>query len=202
MGCVSWRNFSSPIAQSWLTCWNVQQTSVGSKADFPQRGKVVQPFADLEVEGIVKGGFGAQRTSFFVILLDATPFVIQMQGRGHAFGQDPRKKPPWCAFRDATLEDQLHVVGAPDVQVLANHFFKEDAPREGPVQHLGQRELCLQNGEFVAVAGGPVLGGEGMRQMGKPFSQQRVDLFGGQVVANRLQPLGIGAERMPLSSAS
>ena len=50
---------------------DVQKTSVGLKADLPQSGQVFQPFANVEVTGIVDGGFGAQSTTFFMILLDA-----------------------------------------------------------------------------------------------------------------------------------
>lgn len=50
---------------------DVQQTSVGLKTDEPQSGQVFQPFANVEVTGIVDGGFGAQSTTFFMVLLDA-----------------------------------------------------------------------------------------------------------------------------------
>jgi len=37
---------------------DVEQTSVGGKADLPQRGQVGQPFPDPEVAGVVDGGLG------------------------------------------------------------------------------------------------------------------------------------------------
>jgi hypothetical protein len=37
---------------------DVEQTSVGLEADLPECGKVVKPFADLEVAGVVDGGLG------------------------------------------------------------------------------------------------------------------------------------------------
>jgi len=37
---------------------DVQQASVGGKADLPQGGQIGQPFADGEVVGVVDGGFG------------------------------------------------------------------------------------------------------------------------------------------------
>jgi hypothetical protein len=48
---------------------DVQQTSVGLKADRPQRGQVMQPFADVEVPGVVDGRLGAQGRP--MVLLDA-----------------------------------------------------------------------------------------------------------------------------------
>ncbi len=38
---------------------DVQETSVGFKADLPQSGQVLQPLADVEVACVVDGGFGA-----------------------------------------------------------------------------------------------------------------------------------------------
>ena len=49
---------------------DVQKTSVGLKADLPQSGQVLQPFADMKVTGIVDGGFGADEKTGFVVLLD------------------------------------------------------------------------------------------------------------------------------------
>jgi len=39
---------------------DVQETSIGLKADLPKRGKVLQSFADSEVTGIVDGRFSTQ----------------------------------------------------------------------------------------------------------------------------------------------
>jgi len=46
---------------------DVQQTSVGLKADEPQGGQVLQPFAEVEGAGIVDRSFGAQGTTFLMI---------------------------------------------------------------------------------------------------------------------------------------
>ena len=45
----------------------------------------------------------------------------------------------------------------------------------GPVEHLSQRELGLEDGHVVPVARLAVLGFEGMRQTAKPLAQQPVD---------------------------
>jgi hypothetical protein len=39
---------------------DVKQTSIGVEADLPQGGQVEQPFADVEVTGVVDGGLGSQ----------------------------------------------------------------------------------------------------------------------------------------------
>lgn len=40
---------------------DVEKTSVGGKADLPQRGEVHQPSADAEVTAVIDGGFRSQR---------------------------------------------------------------------------------------------------------------------------------------------
>jgi hypothetical protein len=49
---------------------------------------------------------------------------------------------------------------------------EEDALRHRLVKHLGARELGLQDGEVVAIAGGAVAGRKRMPQALEPFAQQ------------------------------
>jgi hypothetical protein len=44
------------------------------------------------------------------------------------------------------------------------------------VEHLGQRELGLQDRELVAIAGGAIAWGKRMRQASQPFAQQSINL--------------------------
>jgi hypothetical protein len=71
----------------------------------------------------------------------------------------PRGRAPPFADQ-AAVEDQTDLVGAADVQVVADDLFEEDPPRHGPVQHLGQGELSLQDRYVVPVPGVTVLAGE------------------------------------------
>ena len=57
---------------------------------------------------------------------------------------------------DAPVEDQLDLVRAADVEVVADHLLEEDPPGDRRVEHLGQGELGLQDRQVVAVAGGLV----------------------------------------------
>jgi hypothetical protein len=59
--------------------FDLKQTAVGLKADFPQCGQVAQVLADIKVAGVVDGGFGPQSAAFFVVLLDARSFVVNME---------------------------------------------------------------------------------------------------------------------------
>src|SRR5436190_16704130 len=73
--------------------FDVQQTSVGGEADLPHRGEVRQPFAQVEVAGVVDGGFGAQRAALFVVLLDGGVLVVHVQAGCHPGGDDPGAEP-------------------------------------------------------------------------------------------------------------
>jgi len=59
---------------------------------------------------------------------------------------------------------RLTLSGAPGVEVVPDDLFEEHPPRDRVVQHLGQGTLRLQHGNVVAVTGGPVGGGERVRQ--------------------------------------
>ena len=48
---------------------------------------------------------------------------------------------------DAAVEDQLHLVGAADVEVLADDLLEEDAAGDRAVEDLGEGELGLQDGQ-------------------------------------------------------
>ena len=91
------------------------------------------------------------------------------------------------AAHQPPVEDQRDLVGAADVEVVADDLLEEDPPGHRLVQHLGQGELGLQDRDVVAVAGGPVGGAERVRQDGQPLAQQRVDLLGSELVADGLQ---------------
>src|SRR5258705_12069565 len=88
---------------------------------------------------------------------------------------------------------KLDLLGAAEIEVLADHLFKEQAAVHGAVKHLCGRELRLQDREVIAVAGLAVGRCEGMRQQPQPFAQQGIDPGGGEAVADRLQTLGLGA---------
>src|SRR5262249_41407303 len=89
-----------------------------------------------------------------------------------SFGQHPRAKPPWPSSGHASVEDQLHLVGASQIQVLADDLLEKDASGQGPVENLRQGELCLQDGHVVAVASLAILGRERVGQPCQPLAQQ------------------------------
>ena len=105
---------------------------------------------DAEVVRVVDRGFRAQGATFLEILLDSRLLVLKVQRVVHARRQHPRAEAARRALADAPLEDQLHPVGPPGVEVLAQHFLEEHAAPLRAVEDLGQRELGLQHRHLVA----------------------------------------------------
>ena len=115
-----------------------EQPAVGAEADLAQFRQVVQSLADAEVVGVVDGGFGAQSALFLVILLDPGVLVIDVQGRGDVLGDDAGAEPSRGAAGDPAIEDQLDLVGAAEIEVLADHLFEEQPAMHRAIEHLGQ----------------------------------------------------------------
>ena len=127
-----------------------------------------------------------------MVLLDLGFLVLDVQ-RGHdALGQHAGAEAPGRAARDAPIEDQLHLIGTAEVEILADDLFEETAAGQRPIEDLGQRELGLQDRELIPIAGGAVRRGEGMRESAQPFAKDGVDLGGVQRVGD---PLHAGRAR-------
>jgi hypothetical protein len=106
--------------------------------------EIVEPLADTEVSGVVDGGLCAEGLALFVVLLDLGSLVVDVQRRGDAFSDHPGAEASRRAFGDAPFEDERHLVGTADVEVVADHLLEEDPSREGAVEHLGEGELGLR----------------------------------------------------------
>ena len=61
-------------------------------------GRLVQAFADSKIVGVVDCGLGTQRAIFFMTLLDAGVFVIDVQGGSDVLRDDAGAKV--CASGD------------------------------------------------------------------------------------------------------
>ena len=132
--------------------FDAQQASVGGKADLPQGGEIVKSPTDLEVVGVVDRGFGPERLVFFVVLLDAGFFVVDVERGDDAFGQNPRAEYARGLPRDAAIENELHLIGPAEVEILAHDFFEQMAARARPIENLGQGEFGLEDRELIAIA--------------------------------------------------
>src|SRR5260370_1237276 len=134
-----------------------QQAPVGGVADLPQGGQIGQPFAEVEVHGVVDGGLGAQGPSFLVVLLDLGVLVVDVQAGGdpvgdHAGGEGAGGA-VFAAAVDGSAEDQADAVGSAQVEVVTDDLLEEDPPGDGLVEHLGEGEFGLQDRDVVAGAG-------------------------------------------------
>ena len=152
--------------------------------------------------GIVDRRLGPQGAALLMILLDPRTLVVDVQRRCYPLGDHAGAEPTRRLLGDPPLEDQLHVIGPADVEVLADHFLEEDAAGGGTVEDLGQGELSLKDRNVVAIAGCSILGREGVRDARQPLPEQRVDLVGRESIAELLQSSGIVQLRTPLSRAS
>src|SRR6266478_6573905 len=101
-----------------------EHTPVGLKSDVAKRRQVVETLSDVEVAGVVDGGLGAERLAFFVILLNARAFVVDVQRRDHAVGDHARAEGSGRGFGDAAVEDQLHLLGPSQIEILADVLRK------------------------------------------------------------------------------
>ena len=106
----------------------------------------------------------SKRLQQLVVLLDTGLLVVDVQGRHDAVCNDAGTKPAWCAAGQLAVEYQAHLARPADIEVLADHLFEEDASRYRLVEHLGERELSLQDRKLVAIARGAIAWRERMRQ--------------------------------------
>ena len=115
--------------------------------------------------GIVDRRLGPQGAALLMILLDPRTLVVDVQRRCYPLGDHAGAEPTRRLLGDPPLEDQLHVIGPADVEVLADHFLEEDAAGGGAVEDFGQGELSLKDRNVVAIAGCSILGREGVRDV-------------------------------------
>ncbi len=90
-------------------------------------------------------------------------------------------------FADLPVEDDLHVVGPADVEVVCGQRFEECAgmPRGGEGDGLG--DLDLAHGDVPPVAGIAVGAGERERQACPPAIGEHPDLAGAEPITDLLQ---------------
>ena len=113
--------------------------------------------------------------------------VVDIERGRDALGDHAGAKAAWRLLGHPPLEDELDLIGTAEVEVLANDLVEEDPTGHGPVEHLREAELGLQDRELVAVAGAAIAGRKGMRQARQPLPQQGLDLGRRQPIGQRLQ---------------
>ena len=142
------------------------------------------------------------RPSFFEVLLDLGFLVEQVEVGAGAIRDDLGAEGPGglelAALADGPAEDDVHLVRAADVEVVADQLLEEDPPGDRPVQGHGRGEFDLLDRQLPAVVGVLVLAGKRLRQPSQPLAGEPVDLLVGQPVADPLDRgrVADGAERV------
>src|SRR2546427_1938602 len=94
---------------------------------------------------------------------------------------------------DLARENQLHPVGPPQVEVVADDFFEKLPTGQRPIHDLGEAELHLPDAQSVTVAGLAVSRAQGQRQAVQPLVQEGLDVLGTQLLGQSLKPLRVVA---------
>src|SRR5450756_687938 len=171
---------------------DVEQTSIGCEAYGAELIEIFDASTDFEVASVINGGFGSECLAFLVVLLDPVLFVVDVQRRDNTMGNHPGAESAGRVAHDSAVEHEAHLAWPANVKVLPDDLLEEDAPGNRPIENLGERELCLQNRDVVAIACGAVARREWMRQAAKPLAQELIDLGGRQAIAEPLRQLGVG----------
>ena len=162
----------------------------------------VQRPADAEVARVVDGGLGSERTSLLEILLDLAVLVVRLQLRLHAVVNDAGAEPTWGAAGDLATEHDLHVVGTPERELVAERELKPVADVVRTREHAGVGEFHLPDREAIAVAALAILSSQRRGQPGLPILPEPLDVAPTQGGAYPASASASWTERNPLSSAS
>ena len=77
---------------------DLQEATVGRKADLPKSRQVPQAFPNIEILGVVDGRLGAECLTFLVVLLDAGTFIVDVQRGNETIGNDAGSKTALCGL--------------------------------------------------------------------------------------------------------
>ena len=96
---------------------------------------------------------------------------VDMSGED-ASAERPLTAPPG----KAAVEEELHPLGAAEVEVVADHLLEELAAVQRAIEDLSAADLELENGELVAVPGSAVFVAQRAGQTGEPAAEVALDL--------------------------
>src|SRR5690348_10188251 len=124
------------------------EAPAGRVAGLRHGGEVRQLFADAEVARLVDGGLGAERPSFLEVLLDVGLLVVQVEVGAGAGRDDLGAEGPGsaelAALADHPAEDDVDLVRAADVQVVADQLLEKIRPDSGRSRAMVvENSICL-----------------------------------------------------------
>ena len=85
---------------------DLEQPTVGGKADGPQGGQVGEVPSEPEVAGVIDRGLGAQGPAFLEVLLDLGGFIADVQRGDNPLGNNAGMESPQRALGNPPVEDQ------------------------------------------------------------------------------------------------
>jgi hypothetical protein len=136
--------------------FDFQQTPVDLPPNLLQVRQVGQSLVHSKVLRVAEGSFCPAAAPFLEVLLQVEVLVVDVQTGMHAILDHPRPKLAGRFLRYHTVEDQLHPVGPPQVQIVTNDFFEKLTPAQRAIEDLRQTDFHLPNRESPIVSCLPV----------------------------------------------
>src|SRR5581483_4733768 len=120
-----------------------------------------------QVAGTVDDGLDPNGPAVFEVLLDPGVFVEHVNDHSAVVAAvDRGTKGARGVTTDTTVEDDLNVVRAAEIEVVGHQGFEETPGMPGCIEHDGAGDLDLPHGGRPPVAGIPILVGERQWQAG------------------------------------
>jgi len=158
-------------------------------------GEVLDAGEHVEVRGLVDDRLDPQRAAVFEVLLDAAVLVAEVDLDLRPGAEDPSQVGVAGRSAQRSGEHERDLFGAADPDVVLNEGLEEAAGAAWVVEHQGATDFDLAHRELPPVAGRAVLGGERRWDAHDPAVEEPLDMFGGEGVAERLQPPGVSGAR-------
>ena len=95
-------------------------------------------------------------------------------------------------------EEELHVIGPPQVEILANDTCEKLPPAQRPIADLREADVERQERQLIAEAPRLVDRQEGERDLRLPAGEERLDIGLAQRLADRLEHVGLRAAETPV----
>src|SRR3954449_5816971 len=176
----------------------IQQSAVHVTALRLEFGQVDQTAFHAEVGRVVDHRFDPKGAAFLEVLLGAGVLVADVDGDINAAGDDPGSEDAGRRGQDLPAEDDLDLLRPTEVEVVGNQRFEERASVAGLVEHDRAGDLDLPHRQLPPVPVHPISLAEWHRQAGQPAVEESLDVGRAEPVADRLEPLRVGAGGEPV----
>ena len=162
-----------------------EEPGIGLHADLAQSVPVggAEPSTDPEVIGVVDGGFDSQGPLLFEVGLDLVGLVADADLRIGLDGHHPCLEASRRASCDLTVDDQRHLLGASQIEMVPDGGLEAGPAVDGPIEHCGVGDLHLSRREVPVEPGCPVSVDQWAGQPGQPLLQAGTEMTGRELLA-------------------